>query len=154
MKKVEMISLTNVEKKLHRKRKVCYICKKVFSTDNKKYQKVRVHCNYTGKYRGAAHDNCNLRYKISKETRVVFHNGSIYDYKFIIKDLPKELESQFECLGENTENYVTFSVLIKKELDNRKTITCKIKFLIVLLIIYQKFIRNLSDSLSKSQLKI
>ena len=39
-------------------------------------QKVRDHCHYTGKYRGAAHSTCNLSYKIPKEIPVVFHNGS------------------------------------------------------------------------------
>ena len=53
----------------------------------KKYHNVKDHCHYTGKYRGAAHDICNLRYKIPKEIPVVFHNGSTYDYKFIIKEL-------------------------------------------------------------------
>ena len=52
-------------------------------------QKVRDHCHYTGKYRGAAHSICNLRYKISKEIPVVFHNGSTYDYRFIIKQLAR-----------------------------------------------------------------
>ena len=58
-----------------------------FSTDhnNKKYHKVRDHCHYTGKYRGGAHDICKLRYKIPKETPVVFHNGSTYYYHFKIQ---------------------------------------------------------------------
>ena len=34
--------------------------------DNKKYHKYRDHCHYTGKYRGAAHSICNLRYKTPK----------------------------------------------------------------------------------------
>ena len=63
-----MIALTNKENKSHRKQKVCYICEKEFSTDNedKKYHKVRDHCHSTGKYRGAAHNVCNLRYKKAK----------------------------------------------------------------------------------------
>ena len=64
-----------------------------------------------GKYGAAAHDICNLRYKIPKEIPVVFHNVSTYDYHFIIKESAEE----FECLGENTEKYITFSVPIKKE---------------------------------------
>ena len=42
--------------------------KKGFSTDddNKKYHRVRNHGHYTGKYRGAAHTTCNLRYKTPK----------------------------------------------------------------------------------------
>ena len=55
------------------------------------------------KYRGAAHDISSLRYKTPKEVPVVFHNGSTYDYHFIIKELQKEFEGQFGCLGENTE---------------------------------------------------
>ena len=67
----------------------------------KKYHKVRDHCHYTGKYRGAAHDICNLRYKIPKipEIPVVFHNGSTDDYHFIIKELAEESEGEFECLS-------------------------------------------------------
>ena len=41
------------------------------------------------------------------------------------KKLAKEFEGQLECLGENAEKYITFSVLIKKELGNGKTITYK-----------------------------
>ena len=62
--KKSMIPLTKEEKKIHREQKVCYICKKRFGTDdndNEKYFKVRDYCHYTGKYRGAAHDICNLR---------------------------------------------------------------------------------------------
>ena len=52
---------------------------------------------------------CSLRYKMIKEIPVLFHNGSTYDYHFIIKELAKEFEGEFECLRENTEKYVTFS---------------------------------------------
>ena len=44
---------------------------------------------------------------------------------FIIKQLTKEFNSQLECLGENTDKYITFPVSIKNELDNSKTITYK-----------------------------
>ena len=54
--KKEMIPLRKEEKKTHREQKVCYTCKKGFSTDddNKKYFKVTDHCQYTGKYIGPA----------------------------------------------------------------------------------------------------
>ena len=55
----------------------------------------------------------------------MFHNSSTYDYHFINKKLAKEFEVQFECLGENTEKYIT----VKKDVDNGKTITYKIKFI-------------------------
>ena len=113
--------------------------KKIFKTgnDNKKYHKVKDHCHYTGKRRGAAHDICNLRYRTSKEIAVVFHNSSTYDYHFIIKEVAEESEGEFECLSENTEKYITFSVTIKKEIvkkdkdgnDKITKISYKIKFI-------------------------
>ena len=68
--KKEMIPLTDEEKETYENQKICYIFKQEFCTDeiNKKEfklkQKVKDHCHYTGKYRGAAHSICNLRYKI------------------------------------------------------------------------------------------
>ena len=96
---------------------------------NKKYHKVRYHCHYTGKFRGVAHNICNLGYKTPKEIPTVFHNGSTYDYHFIINQLVKEFDGQPECLGENTEKYIPFSVPISNELDNGKTITYKLKLI-------------------------
>ena len=65
-----MIPLTKKEVKMYNEQQVCYICKKRFSTDDGKKTttnfKVKDHCHYTGKYRGAAHDISNLRYKIPK----------------------------------------------------------------------------------------
>ena len=118
--KKEMVPLTKKEEKKHNKQEVCYICRKEFNADDK--DKVRDHCHYTGKYRGAAHDICNLRYKIPKEIPVVFHNGSTYDYHFIIKNLAEEFDREFDCLGENTEKYITFSVPIKKEITKKDKI--------------------------------
>ena len=109
----------------------CHICKKSYSVDddNKTYHKVRHQCHYTGKYRGAAHDICNLKYKTPKEIPTVFQNGSTYDYHFVIKELAKEFEEQFECLGEKKVKYRIFSVPINKKLHNGKSIKYKIKFI-------------------------
>ena len=140
--KKKMIPLTTKEKIYHNKQKICYVCKKEFNNNDKKNYKVTDHCHYTGKYRGAAHNICNLRYKVPKEIPIVFHNGSTYDYRFIIKELVKEFEGNFECLGENTEKYITFSVPIKKKIENKDLeITYKIKFI--------DSCRFMSSSLSK-----
>ena len=128
--KKKMIPLTTEEKIYHNKQKICYICKKEFNNNEKKNCKVRDHCHYTGNYRGAACNIRNLRYKVPKEIPIVFHNGSTYDYHFIIKESVKEFEDNFECLGENTEKYITFSVPIKKKIENKDLeITYKIKFI-------------------------
>ena len=140
--KKKMIPLTTEEKIYHNEQEICYICMKEFDNSCKKYYKVRDHCHYTGKYRGAAHNICNVRYKIPKEIPVVFHNGSTYDYHFIIKELVKEFDGNFECLGENTEKYITFSVSIKKKIENKDIeISYKIKFI--------DSYRFMSSSLSK-----
>ena len=93
--KKKIIPLTRKEEINYNKQKVCYICKKDFNKNDKKHYKVKDHCHYTGKYRGAAHNICNLRYKVPKEIPVVFHNGSTYDYHFIIKELVKEFDGNF-----------------------------------------------------------
>ena len=46
--------------------------------------------HYTGKFRGAAHSICNLRYKVPKNIPVVIHNA-VYDTHFIVKQLAEEL---------------------------------------------------------------
>ena len=83
---------------------------------NKLYKKVRDHCHFTGKFRGAAHSICNLHYKVPQELPVKIHNSSVYDYHFLIKELAEDVKGEFECLGENTEKYITFSVRIKKNM--------------------------------------
>ena len=133
-----MTLLTDEEKESYENQQLCHICEKEFCTDkdnNKKeyklMKKVRDHCHYIGKDRGAAHSICNLRYKVFREIPVVFHNGSSYDYHFIIKYLAKEFKGHFECLGENIEKYITFSVPINKVInkDEPKTTKYRIKFI-------------------------
>ena len=61
-----ILGLTDEEKETHENQKICYICEQEFCTDenNKKEfklkQKVRDHCHYTGKYRGAAHSEVTV----------------------------------------------------------------------------------------------
>ena len=57
-----------------------------------------------------------------------------------MKQLAKEFKGNFKCLGENTEKYITFSLPIKKELDNDKTVIYRLKFI--------DSYRFMSDSLS------
>ena len=133
-KKKTMVPLTKEEQDNYNKENICYICKKEFNNDTTESssleRKVRDHCHFTGKYRGAAHNTCNLRYKIPKNIPVIFHNGSTYDFHFIIKELACDFDGNFECLGENTEKYITFSVPTKKRIENKNMdIIYKIKFI-------------------------
>ena len=130
-----MIPLTHDEQVYHEKRKHCHICRRKFcnnENDKKKfklYHKVRDHCQYTGSYSGAAHSICNLRYKIQREIPVVIHNGSTYDYHFIINELAKQFKDNIDCLAENTEKYIAFKVPLKIINENGKPIIYKLKFI-------------------------
>ena len=115
--KKEMIKLTEEEQYKHDTRKLCFICKGKFFEDAKNnYIKVRDLCHYTGKYRGETHKICNMMYNTPRKIPVVFHNGSSYYYHFIIKGLAEEFDGEFECLGENKEKYITFSVPMRKRI--------------------------------------
>ena len=102
--KRKMLPLTKEESELksHQDGKVCSICgkkklKKLSKSIN--YWKVRDHCYSTDKYRCSTHSNCNLKFNVPNEIPVPFHNSSNYDYHFIINELAKESEGEFECFG-------------------------------------------------------
>ena len=98
--------------------KYCHICKKVFGK-KKNHMKVRDHHHYTGKYRGAAHLICNLRYSTQIDIPVFFHNGTNYDFNLIITELAKEFRSEMRCIPLNTNKYMSFSIPIKKEIKEQ-----------------------------------
>ena len=103
--KKPMTPLTDEEKRSHKKSKYCHICETKFSYDEnneryREYRKVRDHDHYTSKSRGTAYSKCNLDYKVPKEIPIVFHNGSKYDYHFIINELTKGIHCIL-CLGED-----------------------------------------------------
>ena len=54
------------------------------------------------------------KWKQKLEIPIKTHNGSTYDYNFIIQESAEEFKGQFESLGENTEKYITFSIAFKK----------------------------------------
>ena len=148
-----MDPLTEEEKESNENQKLCFIYEKEFFTDNnnKEMRKVRDHYHYTGKYRGGAHSKCNLNYKVVKEIPVFFHNGSLYDYHFVIKDLAREFKGNFECLGEHTEKYISFTVPFKKVINDKK-----IKYRIRIIDscrFMQDSLSNLVDNLSELKIK-
>ena len=106
-KKKKTKLLTKEKQESYKNAKICYICKETFKNKylkDKKHRKVKDHCYYTGEYRGAAHCKCNLKYSVPKKIPIVFHNGSNYDYHFILKVLAEEFKKQITFLGENTKN--------------------------------------------------
>ena len=92
------------EKEQFDKATKCWICNGEFEDD----AKVRDHCHFTGRYRGAAHNKCNINYKKSKFTPVVFHNPSGYDSHLFIKNLGFS-EGNIDCIPNNEERYISFT---------------------------------------------
>ena len=64
--------------------------------------------DFTGKFRGVAHNKCNLQFKKTKFTPVIFHNLSGYDSRLFVKNLGKS-EGNIKCIPNNEEKYISFS---------------------------------------------
>ena len=126
----------------------CYMCEKEFNEDESNCikNKVKDFCYCTGNYRGAAHRSCKDKCGKERETPVVFHNGSNYDYHFIIKGLAKEVDG-LECIGENSEKYITFKALFDEECSDKK-IAYKLKFIDSFTFTFDS-LQNLVDNLSE-----
>ena len=92
------------EKRFNKKTK-CWICNKEFVEGDKK---VTDHCHFTGRFRGAAHNSCNLKYRKPDFTPVVFHNFSGYDSHLFIKNLGFS-EGDINCIPNNEEKYISFT---------------------------------------------
>ena len=82
---------------------LCHMCNEELGKD-----RVRDHCHLSGKFRGAGHEICNLKYKVPKFFPVVFHNLSGYDSHLFIKALGNSVE-YISCIQNHEENYISFS---------------------------------------------
>lgn len=85
----------------------CYLCETNFTTNN---IKCCDHCHFTGKYLGAACNLCYIERRKSKKLKIFMHNGSKFDFHFIIKALKDKNNIQnIHVLPYNTENFRTIS---------------------------------------------
>ena len=97
----KMIFGKKTEKERFDKEIKCWICNGKFTNDVKNC-KVRDHCHFTGRYRGAAHKICNFLYRKPNFTPVVFHNLSGYDNHLFVKNLGCS-EGDIDCIPNNEE---------------------------------------------------
>ena len=165
VKKMKLLTKKQLES--YENEKICQICQEKFENKyvkDKKYHKVREHCPYRGEYRGAAHNICNLKYSVPKKVPIAFHDGSNDDYHLIIKELAEEFKTQFTCLRENTEKYITFTVPIEKEViridQNGEEITKNISYILQFInstgfmaCSLSNLVNNLSDGIHKIKCK-
>ena len=115
------LKMTKEDEKDFQKAIKCHICDQQY-TD--KDIRVRDHCHITGKFRGSAHQDCNLKLQIKPETikiPVIFHNLRGYDSHFIMQEIGKiakehtytnkkgeKVEMNINCIPNNMEKYMAF----------------------------------------------
>ena len=114
-----MIQLTVEENRSYDEQEARHIQKEKFCMNEndenyKNRRKVKDHCHYTGKFRGAAHSIYNLRYKLPKDIPIIIHNAS-YDTHFVINQLAEKFKDELNYIGDNMEKYITFSVPFVKK---------------------------------------
>jgi hypothetical protein len=86
-----------------------HLCKKEFKDDIR----VRDHFHITSKFRGAAHQSCNLNVRTSLKIPVFFHNGSGHDFKHFIKKLYKK-DPDLKVLSHTGEKYSSIRVKVNE----------------------------------------
>ena len=109
LSKVEPMSLTPDEEKTFKNAKLCHVCGDRLGADS-----VRDHCHITGKFRGAAHNGCNLNFKFQKKENkffipICFHNLRGYDMHLIVQSLGK-IKKNVNVIPNNMERYISMSV--------------------------------------------
>ena len=109
------LKMTGEDEKAFKKATHCHICEKKYKVDD---VTVRDHCHVTGKYRGSAHQTCNLKLQISAEKikiPVIFHNLKGYDSHFIINELGELIKKgeegiSIKVIAQNAEKYMAFYI--------------------------------------------
>ena len=137
--KYKECNLTTEEEHEFQQSKLCHLCDKEIypHTGNKDFKKVRDHCHYTGKFRGAAHSCCNITATEKKQSFVpiLFHNGSGYDFHLFIDQLVSKahevfwaetkdgvmvskFDQNFKLLSKNDEEYISITYGKMRFLDS------------------------------------
>ena len=104
--KPKPLILSKEEEKEFQSVTICHICEEKLSTDKK--SKVRDHCHFTGKYRGAAHNKCNLECRKPLILPVIFHNLQGYDAHLLAK-----VQGDLFSIPTTEEKYITFSKFVE-----------------------------------------
>ena len=111
----EKMKITPEEEEQFKQASNCWICGKLLNIEDR----VRDHCHFTGRYRGAAHNICNLKYSKPNNISVFFHNLTGYDSHLFIKKLNTTMGA-IDCIPNNEENYISFSkTIISGEYKNK-----------------------------------
>ena len=108
--------MTMHDKLIYDNSTLCHISNEELGED-----RVRDHCHLSGKFGGAAHEICNLKYDVPTFFPVVFRNLSGYDSHLFIKTLGNS-EGDISCIPNNEENYISFTkqLIVDKFVNKEK----------------------------------
>ena len=96
--------MTTENENNYRNSEICWICSQKIIKD-----KVRDHCHITGKFRGAAHKECNSKLRIPRKLPIIFHNlGS--DGHIIFKELNNFDNINIQVVPKSSETYMSISI--------------------------------------------
>ena len=123
----------------------CWICGKLLNLQDR----VRDHCHFTGRYRGAACNICNLKYRKPNNISVFFHNLTGYDSHLFIKKLGITTGA-IDCIPNNEENYISFSKTIKTGEYTDKKGEMKNKYFKIVFKDSMKFLKSSVEALVKN----
>lgn len=118
----EPMKLTVDEENAFQIAEKCHICGKKYDKDD---IKVRDHSHLTGKFRGSAHQGCNIKYQEIRTIPVVFHNLSHYDAHFLMRKISSKPDGPISIIPINSENYISFTKTVDKSSEKYKE---RIKF--------------------------
>ena len=141
----EKMVITEEEEEQFKQASDCWICHKKLNLEDR----VRDHCHYTGRYRGAAHNICNLKYSKPNNISVFFHNLTGYDSHLFIKKLGITTGS-IDCIPNNEENYISFSKTIKTGEYTNKRGETKNKYFKIIFKDSLKFMASSLEALVKN----
>ena len=123
--------MSEKEEHLFQQSNSCWICKKLIDNDE---EKVRDHCHVTGKFRSAAHWDCNIDFQLTEKVPVIFHNLRGYNSYLIFNELDK-FDVNISVIPNGLEKYMAFLNKNLVFIDSMQFITSSL----------DKLVKNLLD---------
>ena len=96
--------MTNEDEEIYNNSQICWTCEEKLNTD-----KVRDHCHITGKFRGAAHNKCNLTLRIPRKLPIIFHNLQGYHRHISFKEL-NNFDVDIAIISKGIDKYMSIIV--------------------------------------------
>ena len=116
------LKLTKQEQEEFDKEETCYICNNPLKND-----KVRDLCHFTGVYRGAAHNSCNLQCRKPLILPFILHNLQGYDAHLFIKQFAG-LPGELNCIPSPEEKYISNKIKVDEYKSRRTGETVSLNF--------------------------